>query len=100
MRKFLTFLMIVCLSVIFTAGIALADQVKAKGTLKSIDSKTGVVVFCPKGTKDEIPIKVDKERLSLFKKGDKVKITYDKTDKGNTASKLMKDRGLRIPAGC
>lgn len=83
----------------FAVGVACAEEVKAKGTLKSVDAAKGMVVFCPEGTKDEVSIKVTADDVKGMKDGEKVTITYDK-GKENVAKKIKKARDVKVPVGC
>lgn len=100
MKRFLLSSVIALLVLsIFSAGVASAAEVKAKGTLKSVDSSKGTVVFVAEGSKDEVSIKVKAEDIKGLKKGDKVTITYDK-GKENTATKVKKAPGEPVHVGC
>ena len=79
------------------AGVALAADTKAMGTIKSVDAAKGTMVFCPSGTKEDITMKVDKEMAKTVKAGDKVNIEYS-ADK--TIKTMRKARGGKVPVGC
>ena len=64
-----------------TAGVSYAgEEMKTKGTIKSMDMEKGEVVFCPEGTEDHITIKVEEDMVKGIKAGDKVKMYYEAGD--------------------
>jgi hypothetical protein len=75
------------------------DKVKETGTMKSMDAKTGDMVFCPKGTKDEVSMKADPADIKGLKAGDKVMVEYEK-GKVNTVIRIKKSRTIVVPTGC
>jgi len=99
MRKLLTSILVVCFALVFTVSFAFAEEVKAAGTLKAVDAAKGTVVVTV--AKEDVTIKATKDQVGTLKAGDKVKVTYDKGAKENTAKgKITKDRGAKVPAGC
>ncbi|MBI5191445.1 MAG: hypothetical protein HZA22_12355 [Nitrospirae bacterium] len=91
--------MIFLLSV-FSVGIASAAEVKAKGTLKSVDPAKGTIVFVADGSDAEVIIKVKADQIKTVKAKDKVKITYD-AGKENVAVKVSRDRPVgNVEPGC
>ncbi len=68
MKKVIAVLVAMVLVVALASVVFAAD---AKGTIKSVDTKAGTVVFCPEGGKDET-LKADKAVLDKVKAGDKV----------------------------
>jgi len=75
------------------------DKVKETGTLKSMDAKKGEMVFCPKGTKDEIAMKADPAEIKDLSAGDSVMVEYEKGDV-NTVIRIKKQRKITVPVGC
>jgi hypothetical protein len=64
-------------SVVLISSLALAAESKV-GTVKSIDSKAGLVVFSPEGGA-EVTLKIDKNAdVSKIKAGDKVEVSVEK----------------------
>lgn len=86
---------------LFSAGtVAFAgEKVKEKGTIKSMDTAKGEIMFCPAGTTDEIPIKVDPADLKGIEAGDSVMVQYEKGEV-NTASRIKKEKKIVVPVGC
>jgi len=82
------------------APAAAAEEVKAKGKVKSVDEAKGELVFCAAGTKEDVTIKADKDMLKGVKANSMVNIVYEKGAAGNTAKKITKDRGAKVPVGC
>ncbi len=63
--------------VVALASMVFAAEAK-KGTIKSVDSKAGTVVFCAEGTTTDSTLKVDPSvDLSKVKAGDKVEMSVD-----------------------
>ncbi len=61
---------------IFQASIVFSDTTE-KGTIKSVDLKTGTLVFCSSEGKD-VTLKIDKSvELDKIKAGDKVEISVE-----------------------
>jgi|GEM_PF-1405073 len=63
--------------------VAMASMVFAadmqKGTIKSVDAKTGTVVFCAEGTTTDMKLTADKSvDLGKVKAGDKVEVSVEK----------------------
>ena len=78
MKKVLAVLVVAILVVSLASLAFAADMGMAKGTIKSVVAKTGTVVFCPEGGKDET-LKADKSvDLSKLKAGDKVEASVEK----------------------
>jgi Cu/Ag efflux protein CusF len=96
MKKALLTLSTVLFVFTFVVTSAFAAEIKATGTVKSVDAAKGTVVFCPAGTDKEIPLKAGKDMLKDVKAGDKVNISYEK----DTLSKIKKARGIKVPVGC
>jgi hypothetical protein len=96
MKKFFSLLIVSLFVVSFVATAAFAAAETKSGTIKSVDAAKGTMVFCPAGTKDEITLKADKATMGSFKAKDKVKVTMD----AGVASKIVKDRGAKVPVGC
>jgi hypothetical protein len=81
-------------------GVSYAGEtVKEKGTIKAIDVKKGEIVFCPAGTKDEVPIKVGADDIKGLAAGDSVTVQYEKGDT-NVAERVKKERKMKVPVGC
>ncbi len=77
MKKVAAVLAVVVIVVAF-GSFAFAAETH-KGTIKSVDAKTGTVVFCPEGTTKDMKLKADKSvDLSTVKAGDKVEASIDK----------------------
>lgn len=96
MRKFFSLLIVSLFVVSFVATAAFAAAETKAGTIKSVDAAKGTIVFCPAGTKEDVTLKASKEVMGSFKAKDKVKVTMD----AGTASKIVKDRGAKVPVGC
>ena len=96
MRKFFSLLIVSLFVVSFVATAAFAAAETKAGTLKAVDAAKGTIEFCPAGSKDSVTLKADKAVVGSFKAKDKVKVTMD----GGTASKIVKDRGAKVPVGC
>ncbi len=92
------FLFAVSLFGVGTVSFA-GEKVKEKGTIKSMDVEKGEIVFCPEGTKDEIPIKIDPADLKGIEAGDSVMVQYEKGDV-NEATRIKKERKITVPVGC
>ncbi len=59
-------------SLAFAAGMQ-------KGTIKSVDAKTGTVVFCEEGTNKDVTLKADKSvDLGKINAGEKVEVSIEK----------------------
>lgn len=77
MKKVIAVLAMVIL-VVALGSLAFAAEAKM-GTIKSVDAKTGTVVFCPEGTKTDMKLKAGKGvDLSAVKAGDKVEASIEK----------------------
>jgi len=97
MRKFFSLLIVSLFVVSFIATTAFAAAEIKTGTLTSVDSAKGTIVFCPKDTKNEITLKANKKVIGKFQAKDKVRVTMD----AGVASKIDKDRGAVVPKpGC
>jgi Cu/Ag efflux protein CusF len=76
--KKITAVLAVMVLVVSMVSLVFAGDMK-KGTIKSIDSKAGTVVFCAEGTNTDTTLKVDKSvDLSKVKAGDKVDAQIEK----------------------
>jgi len=87
-------------------GFSFADEnivskkVTVKGSIKSLDTAKGEMVFVPKDSEEDIHVKVpDKTLLKGKKAGDKVKLTY-RPGKQNITERLTKIEDIIIPVGC
>ena len=99
MRKFLQLMILSLFIVSFIATAAFAVDLTKTGTLKSIDTKKGTIVFCPDGTKDEIKLKASKKMLKGLQGNEKVSITYD-AGKAKSITKVKTRSGVKVPVGC
>jgi len=95
MKKLFSLFIVSLFVVSFVATAAFAAETKS-GTIKSLDAAKGTIEFCPAGAKEAVTLKANKEVLGSFKAKDKVKVTYD----AGTATKILKDRGAKVPVGC
>lgn len=78
MKKVLAVVVMAILVVSLASLAFAADMAMEKGTIKSVDAKTGTVVFCPEGGKD-VTLKADKSvDLGKLKAGDKVEASVEK----------------------
>jgi hypothetical protein len=94
MKKFFSMLIVSLFVVSFVATAAFAAAETKAGTIKSVDAAKGTIVLtCGK---EDVTVKASKEVLGSFKAKDKVKVTMD----GGVASKIVKDRGAKVPVGC
>ncbi len=82
-------------SLVFAAGME-------KGTIKSVDTKTGSVVFCPESTNKDVTLKADKSvDLSKVKAGDKVEVSIEKdTLKHVMTAPAAAAPAKKAPVGC
>jgi len=92
------FLFAVSLLGVGTVSFA-GDTVKQTGKIVSMDAAKGDMVFCPKGTKDEIPMKADASELKGLKAGDAIMVQYETGDV-NTVTRIKKQRTITVPVGC
>jgi len=77
MKKITAVLAVMVLVVSMVSLVFAADM--KKGTIKSVDTKAGTVVFCAEGTNTDTTLKVDKSvDLSKVKAGDKVDASIEK----------------------
>ncbi len=77
MKKVAVVLAVVVL-VVSMVSLVFAAEAKM-GTIKSVDTKAGTVVFCPEGTTTDMTLKADKTvDLSKIKAGEKVEVSIDK----------------------
>jgi len=86
-------------SLVAVSNVAMANDVKTKGTVVSVDKDAATLVFCPEGTKDNVTVKAeDPKQLAGLGEGDGVKVQYD-ADSG-VASRIKKERHITVPVGC
>jgi hypothetical protein len=77
MRK-LTAVLAAAIMVVALGSLVFAAEMQ-KGTIKSVDAKTGTVVFCPEGTNTDVTLKADDSvDVKSVKVGEKVEVTVDK----------------------
>jgi cold shock CspA family protein len=97
MRK-LTAVLAAAIMVVALGSLVFAAEMQ-KGTIKSVDAKTGTVVFCPEGTNTDVTLKADDSvDVKSVKVGEKVEVTVDKNVlKGVKAAPMMKHSA---PVGC
>ncbi len=99
MKKIVAVLAVVVLvvsmaSLVFAAGME-------KGTIKSVDAKTGTVVFCPEGTNKDMTLKADKSvDLSKVKAGDKVEASIEKDTLKHVMTAPASAPAKKAPVGC
>ncbi len=99
MRK--TVLTVVTLFFVFAlASVSFAADMKAMGTINSVDAAKGTVSICPSGAKETITMKADKEMLKGVKAGDKVNVEYAVEGKDKVVKSMRKARGGKVPVGC
>src|SRR3990172_9209602 len=98
MKKLLLSLFAAVFMVTLTFSVSFAAGNKMTGKILSIDKAKGEVVFCPSGTKDEIPMKADMATLEQkkIKAGNVVNIVLDEKDK-TMIKKISKS--ATIPVG-
>lgn len=97
-KRVITLIMVLAFA-LSLAGIAYAGE-NMKGTIKEINAEKGTVVFCPKGTSENITMSVaDNVDLSKFKVDSKVKI-YIVEEEGNQMIKGMKPDKRKVIVGC
>ena len=94
MKKIFSMLVVSLFVVSFIATAAFAAAETKAGTIKSVDAAKGTIVL--KCGKDEVTVKASKDVLGSFKANDKVKVTMDV----GVATKIVKDRGAKVPVGC
>ncbi len=76
MKKFVWVLAVIA-SVALISSLVFAAESKV-GTVKSIDTKAGTVVFCPEGSTEDVTLKVDKHaNMSNIKAGEKVEVSVE-----------------------
>ncbi len=93
MKKIAAVLAVVVMVVAMTSLVFAAGM--EKGTIKSVDAKTGTVVFCPESTNKDVTLKADKAvDLSKIKAGDKVEASIEK----NTLKHVMSAPAAAAPA--
>ncbi len=86
--------------VISLASFAFAADMQS-GTIKSVDAKTGKVVFCPEGTSKDMTLTADKSvDLSTVKAGDKVEVSIDKNTLTSVKAAEQAQRPPRPAVGC
>jgi len=73
---------------------------EVKGTVVSINRDKGTLVITPKDGQADMAFTMKKDMGETVKAGNKVIVTYEKSDKGNVAKKIMKDFGLKVPVSC
>ncbi|HUI45074.1 MAG TPA: hypothetical protein VL122_03650 [Nitrospirota bacterium] len=77
MKKVAAILVVVVL-VVSMASFVFAAESKM-GTIKSVDTQAGTVVFCAEGSTTDVTLKADKSvDLSKVKAGEKVHVSIDK----------------------
>lgn len=77
MKKIAAVLAVVVLVVSLVSMVFAADM--KKGTIKSVDAKTGTVVFCAEGGTADMTLKADKSiDLGKVKAGEKVEVSVEK----------------------
>src|SRR5512135_758687 len=88
-------LVVSMVSLSFAAGME-------KGTIKSIDAKSGKVVFCAEGTNKDVTLTADKSvDLSTIKAGDKVEVSIEKsTLKHVMTAPAAAAPAKKAPVGC
>jgi hypothetical protein len=84
------------------SGVAMAAdssaELRALGTVDSVDIAKGVLVIKKNGSDDTLSIQAKADQLKDIKKGDKVKVQYTKGDK-NVATHIRR-MVVMIPTGC
>lgn len=102
MKKIVAILAVMVL-VVSLVSLAFAADAMMKGTIKSVDAKTGNVTFCPEGGKDEV-LKADKAVLGAVKAGDKVEAMVEKgmlkSVKAAAAAPAAAAPAKKAPVGC
>ncbi len=77
MKKVAVILAVVVLVVSMSSFVFAAES--KMGTIKSVDAKEGIVVFCAEGSNKDVTLKADKSvDLSKVKAGEKVHVSIDK----------------------
>jgi Cu/Ag efflux protein CusF len=99
MKKIAAVLAVVVLVVAMTSLVFAAGM--EKGTIKSVDAKTGTVVFCPEGTSKDMTLKADKSvDLSKVKAGDKVEASIEKDTLKHVMTAPAAAPARKAPVGC
>lgn len=94
MKKFAGVLVAIVF-VVFMSSLVLAAESKV-GTVKSLDTKAGTLVFSPEGGAD-ITLKIDKQAdVSKVKAGDKVEVSVEK----NTLKQVKAAKKPKAAVGC
>ena len=89
-------IMVVIFLVAFTASLVLAAESKT-GTIKSIDVKSGTVIFCEENWSKDVTLKADKSvDLGGVKAGEKARILIDR----NMLTHIMPAPAPKASVGC
>jgi hypothetical protein len=95
MKKSMVIMAVIFL-VAFTASLVLAAESKT-GTIKSVDAKSGSVVFCEEDGSKYVTLKADKSvDLGAVKAGEKVRILIDR----NMLTHIMLAPAPKASVGC